>query len=424
MKYRAFTLSNFKNIPQIKHLSEEQIFDIEVVGEVLPFKTNNYVIEELIDWAHFETDPIYILTFPQKDMLSNKHYDRMAELIRNGASKSERLETANQIRMELNPNPAGQEHNVPEICGEKLVGLQHKYNETVLFFPSQGQSCHAFCTFCFRWSQFSGISELKFAMKQVDLIIDYIRENPQITDLLITGGDPMIMKTKVFEQYIDALLAADLPNLKTIRIGTKTLGYWPYRYTTDEDASQLLDVFKKIVNKGINLAIMAHFNHINEMSTITAEQAIKKIQATGAIIRTQTPLLKHLNDDADMLARMWRKQVNLGLIPYYLFVARETGAQEYFALNLEEAYNIYRNAYIQVSGICRTVRGPVMSAHPGKVQVAGISEINGEKVFVLNFIQARNTDWVGKPFYAKYNPDALWVNDLEPAFEDKFIFEA
>jgi len=423
MKYRAFTLSNFKNIPQIKHLSEEQIFNIEVVGEVLPFKTNNYVVDELINWDHFETDPIYILNFPQKDMLSNKHYDRMASLIRSGASKSERLETANQIRMELNPNPAGQEHNVPEICGEKLVGLQHKYDETVLFFPSQGQSCHAFCTFCFRWSQFSGINELKFAMKQVDLIIDYIRENPQITDLLITGGDPMIMKTNVFEQYIDALLAANLPNLKTIRIGTKTLGYWPYRYTTDEDSSQLLDVFKKIVNRGINLSIMAHFNHINEMSTRTHDQAIKKIQATGAIIRTQTPLLKHLNNDADMLAHMWRKQVNLGMIPYYLFVARETGAQEYFALNLEEAYNIYRNAYIQVSGICRTVRGPVMSAHPGKVQVLGISEINGEKVFVLNFIQARNTDWVGKLFYAKYNSDALWVTDLEPAFNDKFLFE-
>ena len=423
MKYRAYTLKTFKKIPQISRLSEEQIFDIEVVGEVLPFKANNYVVDELIDWDNFENDPIFILTFPQKDMLSAKHYDRMAELIKSGASRPEITKAANQIRMDLNPNPAGQVHNVPELNGEKLVGIQHKYNETMLFFPTQGQTCHAYCTFCFRWPQFTGIDELKFAMKQVDLVIAYLRENPQITDLLFTGGDPMVMKSKMFENYIDAILAADIPNLKTIRIGTKTLGYWPYRYTSDDDAQQLLDVFKKIADNGLNLSIMAHFNHINEMSTEAVAQAVKNIRATGAVIRTQSPLMKHLNDDADMWARMWRKQVDMGMIPYYMFIARETGAQEYFAITLEEAWNIFRKAYSQVSGVCRTVRGPSMSANPGKVQVAGITEINGEKVFVLNFIQGRNNEWVGQPFFAKYDAKALWLDDLKPAFADKFMYE-
>lgn len=423
MKYRAFTLKTFKKIPQICNLSDEQIFDIEVVGEVLPFKVNNYVVDELIDWNNFEQDPIFILTFPQKDMLSAQHYNRMAELIRSGASRPEITKAANQIRMELNPNPAGQVHNVPELNGVKLVGIQHKYQETMLFFPSQGQTCHAYCTFCFRWPQFTGIDELKFAMKQVDLVIEYLKTNPQITDLLFTGGDPMIMKSKMFENYIDSILAADIPNLRTIRIGTKTLGYWPYRYTTDEDAQQLLDVFKKISDNGLNLSIMAHFNHINEMSTEAVAEAVKKIRATGAVIRTQSPIMKHINNDGDMWARMWRKQVDWGMIPYYMFIARETGAQEYFAVSLEEAYNIYRKAYTQVSGVCRTVRGPSMSAHPGKVQVAGVTEINGEKVFVLNFIQGRNSDWVGKPFFAKYDAKALWLDDLKPAFADKFFYE-
>jgi len=423
MKYRAYTLKTFKKIPQISRLSEEQIFDIEVVGEVLPFKANNYVVDELIDWDNFENDPIFILTFPQKDMLSAKHYDRMAELIKSGASRPEITKAANQIRMDLNPNPAGQVHNVPELNGEKLVGIQHKYNETMLFFPTQGQTCHAYCTFCFRWPQFTGIDELKFAMKQVDLVIAYLRENPQITDLLFTGGDPMVMKSKMFENYIDAILAADIPNLKTILIGTKTLGYWPYRYTSDDDAQQLLDVFQKIADNGLNLSIMAHFNHINEMSTEAVAQAVKNIRATGAVIRTQSPLMKHLNDDADMWARMWRKQVDMGMIPYYMFIARETGAQEYFAITLEEAWNIFRKAYSQVSGVCRTVRGPSMSANPGKVQVAGITEINGEKVFVLNFIQGRNNEWVGQPFFAKYDAKALWLDDLKPAFADKFMYE-
>lgn len=423
MKYKAYTLKNFRQIPQIGKLSKEQQFDIEVVGAVLPFKTNNYVVNELIDWDNFSTDPSYILTFPQRDMLSPDRYNRMARMLTIGASRSEITKVANQIRMELNPNPAGQANNVPELNGEKLMGIQHKYRETMLFFPTQGQTCHAFCTFCFRWPQFTGIDELKFAMKQVDHVIDYLKINPQVTDLLFTGGDPMVMKTRIFKKYIDALLEANLPNLKTIRIGTKTLTYWPYRYISDNDAPDLLDVFRSITSKGINLSIMAHFNHLNELSTPAVKQAVLKIRETGAIIRTQSPLMKHLNDNAQMWAQMWRKQVDMGMVPYYMFIARETGSKDYFAVTLEEAWNIYRDAYSQVSGVCRTVRGPSMSAAPGKVQVLGISKINNQKVFVLNFIQGKDPNWVGIPFFAKYDPKALWLDDLTPAFEDHFFYQ-
>lgn len=423
MKYKVYNLSNFREIPQMKYLSEEQKFDIEVVGHVLPFKVNNYVIDELIDWENCENDPCFILTFPQKHMLSEDRYNRMAEALKSGKDKKEIIKICNEIRLELNPDPAGQSANVPVLNGTKLTGVQHKYHETMLFFPSQGQTCHAYCTFCFRWPQFSGIKELRFAMNQGHLVAEYLQKNPQITDLLFTGGDPMTMKTEVFEKYIDTLLEADIPNLQTIRIGTKTLTYWPYRYTEDKDADDLIRVFKKITDKGINLSIMAHFNHINEMEPKAMKDAVDRILSTGAQIRTQSPIMGHLNDDADMWARMWRKQVNMGMVPYYMFIARETGAQEYFAISLERAWEIFREAYSKVSGVCRTVRGPSMSAKPGKVEVKGVTEINGEKVFVLSFIQARNENIVDVPFFAKYNPDAVWLDDLEPAFADKFIFE-
>ena len=121
---------------------------------------------------------------------------------------------------------------------------------------------------------------------------------------------------------------------------------------------------------------------------------------------------------------MWRQQVNMGMVPYYMFVERDTGSKQFFEVPLEYAYEMYRNAYIQVSGICRTVRGPSMSANPGKVEVLGVSRIAGEKVFVLRFLQARNPEWVDKPFYAKYDPGAYWLNHLKPAFgEEKFFFE-
>jgi KamA family protein len=423
IQYKSYSKKSFRKIPQISNLSEEEKFAIEVVGTVLPFKVNNYVVDQLIDWDNYKDDPIFRLTFPQKDMLKAEYFDKIEAVLKSGADKEKIEKVANEIRLKLNPHPAGQQTmNVPSIEGDKLTGVQHKYDETMLFFATQGQTCHAFCTFCFRWPQFVGMDEMKFAMRESELIIKYLQENPQITDLLFTGGDPMIMRTRIFKKYIDDILAADIPNLKTIRIGTKSLSYWPYRFTSQDDAQELLDLFKTISDSGIHLAIMSHFNHPNELKTDEVKLAIANIRATGAQIRTQSPVMRNINDNSEAWAEMWKLQVELGLIPYYMFIARDTGAQHYFAIKLERAWEIFRNAYKQVSGICRTVRGPSMSAGPGKVQVLGVNEINGEKVFVLQFLQGRNSDWVARPFFAKYDADAIWLDDLKPAFADEFFF--
>lgn len=423
MQYKAYTLRNFRQIPQIGLLTEQQKFEIEVVGNVLPFKTNNYVIDELIDWENFEDDPFFILTFPQKKMLDEKSYKTVASLLENGAPRETLKREITRIRMKLNPNPAGQENNVPEFEGKKLNGIQHKYRETMLFFPTQGQTCHAYCTFCFRWPQFA-MNDFKFAMKEANVMVDYLRANPHISDVLFTGGDPATMKTGFFEMYFNALLEADIPNLRNIRIGTKSLAYWPYRFTSDHDADDLLRLFKKMKKRGINIALMAHFNHPGELKTKAVQQAVQRLLAVGVQIRSQSPLLRKINDKADIWAENWKEQVRQGIIPYYMFIARDTGAQDYFAVSLHRASQIFRNAYSQVSGICRTVKGPSMSCSPGKVQIVGTSELNGEKIFVLNFLQARDPAWVGKPFFAKFNPDAVWIDELEPAFgQADFFFE-
>lgn len=423
--YKSYVLHNYRQIPQLEKLTEAEIKDIDVVGHVLPFKSNNYVVDELINWDNVPNDPMFTLTFPRRDMLKPEHYKKMEAALDSGASKGEIKKVANEIRRELNPHPAGQlEHNVPMIEGHKLTGMQHKYRETVLFFPSQGQTCHAYCSFCFRWPQFVGMDEWKFAMKETELLVKYLQEHTEVTDLLFTGGDPMIMKNKIFASYIDMILEADIPNLQTIRIGTKALSYWPYKFLTDDDAENTLKTFEKIVDSGKNLAIMAHFNHPVELATDAVKSAIKRIRATGAQIRTQSPLMNNINADPDIWADMWRQQVNLNCIPYYMFVARDTGAQHYFKVPLVDAWEIFQKAYQQVSGVCRTVRGPSMSASPGKVQLMGISEVNGEKIMTLRFLQGRNPDWVAKPFFAKYDKDAIWLDDLKPAFgEKKFFFE-
>lgn len=425
MRYRAYARHNFQTLPTYGRLSAEQVEAISIVSEVLPFKTNNYVVNELINWDDYEKDPMFILNFPQKAMLTASQYKTLAMMVGNNVPKADLAKYVSEVRQKLNPHPAGQaDYNVPSLKGKKLTGIQHKYDETMLFFPTQGQTCHAYCTFCFRWPQFTGQSELKFAMKQTGLVTAYLKENPSITDILITGGDPMTMKASILKRYVDAILDADLPNLRTIRIGSKSLSFWPYRFISDPDSGEMLDIFKQVSDRGLNLSFMAHFNHNRELETDALKEAVFRIRETGAQIRTQSPLLRNINDDPEVWAKMWRSQVDLGMIPYYFFIARDTGAQAYFGLSLERAHQVYTEAFKRVSGICRTVRGPSMSAGPGKVRVVGITELGGEKVFALEFLQGRSADWVGKPFFAAFDSKALWLDDLKPAFgESEFFFE-
>lgn len=422
---RSYNLNNFRDIPQIAKLSAQQQFEIEVVGNVLPFKANNYVIEQLIDWSQVPNDPIYALTFPQKDMLLPAHYDEMAALLKVGAGKAKIKEAANRIRMQLNPHPAGQaEHNVPELDGERLHGMQHKYRQTILFFPSQGQTCHAYCTFCFRWPQFVGMTDIKFASREVEKLVEYVRINPQITDILFTGGDPMIMSAKNLTAYIEPLLAADLPNLVNIRIGTKVLGYWPHKFVDDDDAEEMLALFRKVTDSGRQLALMAHFNHPRELENDIVRRAIRNLREANVMIRTQSPVMRHINDDPALWARMWQEQVKLGCVPYYMFLARDTGAQHYFSVTLIRAWQIFREAYQSVSGLARTVRGPSMSATPGKIQMLGVADAGDRRVMVMRFLQGRDPDWVQRPFFAEYNETACWIDELKPAFGvEKFFFE-
>ena len=413
-KLKIYTAKDIDKIPHLNILSDQQKFEIKVVAKVLPFRTNNYVVEELVDWTKVPDDPIFQLTFLQKKMLDNYQFEQLAEGMNTEAPKEE-----------LNPHPAGQMTvNVPFLDEVPVRGIQHKYKETVLVFPTGGQTCHAYCTFCFRWAQFIGDNDLKFATDESKKFQDYIIKHKEITDVLFTGGDPMVMSYKKLKAYLDPFLEPQFEHIKNIRIGTKSLSYWPYRFVTDKDSDLIIELFDKIMSSGKHLAIMAHFSHPAELKTKIVKSAIRRLRKIGVKIRTQSPVIRHVNDNSQTWANMWQQQVNLGLIPYYMFVERNTGAKEYFEIPLYQVFEIYKNAFKRVSGLNRTARGPVMSATPGKVAIDGITNISGEKVFVLSLLQARNPEWVKQPFFAKYNENATWFNDLEPAFgKDKFFFE-
>ncbi|SFY15132.1 L-lysine 2,3-aminomutase [Azotobacter vinelandii] len=424
-KFQPYSLRNIHHAPQWQKLSKEEKHSLEVLGAVFPFKVNQYILDELIDWGNIPDDPIFRLTFPHKDMLRESEFQELSNAILNQFNEAEIQSISNKIRFRMNPNPAGQmTHNVPRMNGVPINGLQHKYKETVLFFPSAGQTCHSYCTFCFRWPQFVGMSSLRFEARSSEPLVQYLKEHKEVTDVLITGGDPLVMNTRILYEFIRPLLIPELEHIKNIRIGTKSISYWPQRFVTDKDADDLLHLFEDIIATGKNLALMAHYNHPCEIKTKIAQIAVKRIVGTGVTVRMQSPIIKHINDNPQAWVDLWTTGVQLGAIPYYMFVERDTGPSNYFEIPLVSAWEIFQKAYQSVSGLARTVRGPSMSTFPGKIMVDGIVEICGEKVIALQFLQAREPNWVRRPFYARFDQNAMWIDHLKPAFGDsKFFFE-
>lgn len=417
--FRPYTARNLHEIPQLADRGADELLQMRAVAAVLPFRTNSHIVEELIDWDDVEHDPIYRLAFPAPGMLDPADLATMVKLLRDDAPGERVAAEAHDIRRRLNPHPGGQRSlNVPTDDSHPLEGLQHKYHETVLFFPGPGQMCHAFCTYCFRWAQFVGEPDLRMACNDPDVLVGYLRRHPEVTDVLITGGDPMIMRTEVLARFLDPLLASGIESLRTIRIGTKAVAHWPYRFVTDADADDLCRLFERVVGSGRQLAVMAHYSHPRELAPAVAREAVRRIRATGASMYVQAPLIRGINDHPDIWKELWRTALDLGVVPYYMFVERDTGPRNYFEVPLARGWEIFREAYAQMSGLGRTVRGPVMSATPGKVVVDGVTELAGRRLLALHYVQARDPELVERPFFAELDPRATWFDQLTPAFPE------
>ena len=425
MRMKFYGLRDLDSIPGLDRLSSDDRRALEVVAHVLPFRVNNYVLDELVDWDAAPDDPMFNLAFHRREMLSPRQFDVVDRALRPGAPAAELREAVRRVRLDMNPHPSGQlTHNVPLLDDEPVPGVQHKYRETVLVFPAKGQTCFSYCTFCFRWPQFVNMQELKFSTGRSGAYVDYLRGRPGVTDVLLTGGDPLIMNARALGEFLAPLLEPEFDHLRTIRIGSKVLSFWPYRFLSDEDSDDLLRLFERVAESGRHLALMAHFNHWRELGTGAVRRAARRVLDAGAQIRVQAPLLRGINDSAETWARLWEDEVACGMIPYYMFVERDTGPRAFFEVPLAEAFDVFRDAYARVSGIARTVRGPVMSAAPGKVQVDGVAEIGGRRVFQLSFLQGRNPDWVRRPFFAEYDARAVWLDALKPAFgQRRFFYE-
>ena len=423
--YKKFLRTDLADIFKSQNITDPDLNEREIVAQVFPFKINQFMIDQ-IDWNNYQNDPIFQLTFPQKEMLLPNEISHIQSLKSSGASRNEIAKVVSDIRSAKNPAPANQASNRPFIDDDSepefIDGLQHKYKKIVLMFHKNAQTCHAYCTYCFRFNQFVGKD--KFLEEDHVRLHRYLKEHTEVSDILMTGGDPATMKTDVWKKVLLPLLQPEYDHVQTIRMGTKALTYHPYRFLTEPDADELIELFATMRNHGKHVSIMGHFSHHQEMGPVTLEAVRRLREEAGATIRTQSPVMRHINDDPNVWATMWDKQIQNGMIPYYMFIARDTGAQNYFEITLSQALDIYQGARKQVSGLGHTARGPSMSSGPGKICVVGRETVANEDVFILKFLQARNNDWCDRVFFAKYDEKATWIDQLKPAFgEKKFFFE-
>jgi len=352
-------------LDQVPQLSGKERVDLERVNEKFVFRSNEYY-QSLIDWED-PNDPIRRIVIPEVQEL-----DDWGQL---DASNEERY--------------------------TPVKGLEHKYSSTALLLVNE--VCAAYCRFCFRKRLF--MDENDEVTKDISEGLRYIREHREISNVLLTGGDPLIMSTSKLAPIIEKLRQVD--HVQIIRIGTKIPAFNPFRIIDDPS---LLEMIQKYSTDEKKIYIMAHFNHPREL-TGEAIKGLNLLMRAGAVVVNQTPLIRGVNDDPGILSKLFNKLSYIGVPPYYVFLCRPTLGNEPYALPVEKGYQIFENARKKCSGLAKRAR-LVMSHETGKVEVLAVTR---DKVY-FKYLRAAHPDNGIRFLEFPRNPDAFWLDDYaDPA---------
>lgn len=349
----------YSKIDSIPSISEEKKKELIKVTDKYKFRTNSYY-NSLIDWSD-ENDPLKRIIIPDE-----------AELINWGA-----LDTSNETKY------------------QPVEGLEHKYSSTALLLCND--VCGAYCRFCFRKRLFQDDNdEVK---RDLSKAIAYIKEHKEINNVLLTGGDPLMMSNRRIFSILNEL--KKIPHVKIVRFGTKMIGFNPFCISDNDELVNFLKEYS-LVKK---VYFMLHFNHPREI-TDEATEAIVKLQTAGIATVNQTPIIKGVNDDVDTLSELLRKLSYLGVSPYYIFCCRPTAGNYTYAVELERGYTIFLQAIKRNSGLAKTPRF-IMSHELGKIEVIGI--VDGEIILKKHnwSIEEENQEIMKYPS----NPEAYWYDD-------------
>ncbi len=356
MKHPRY-LTHLKDVPQ---LTDKQIQRLQPVVERYAFRSNEYYLS-LIDWDDPE-DPIRRVVIPHESELADW-----------GA---------------LDPS---QEENYTV-----APGTQHKYRDTAVLLVND--VCGSYCRFCFRKRLFlNGNDEV---VRDISDGLEYIRSHREINNVLLTGGDPLLMSTPKLERIIQRV--REIEHIHIIRIGTKMLAFNPYRVLSD---GALLEMLSRYSTLNRRIYIMTHFNHPHEL-TWEAISAVDLLHQAGLITVNQTPLIRGVNDDALILSDLFNKLSYIGVPPYYLFQSRPVVGNYDYMVPIEAGIRLVQTARIGCSGLAKRGRY-VMSHRTGKIEILGMSD---SQVF-FKYHRAADKRLIGKILAIGRNPDAFWLDD-------------
>ncbi|MGC9326526.1 MAG: KamA family radical SAM protein [Candidatus Hinthialibacter sp.] len=352
-----------RNVDQIPQLSPQERESLSRVSEKYAFRANDYYLD-LIDWSD-PNDPIRNLIIPRPDEL-----DDWGE-----------LDASN------------------EAAYTKARGLQHKYRDTALLLCNE--VCGSYCRYCFRKRLF--MDENKEASIDIQEGLQYIQENPCITNVLLTGGDPLLLSTRRLAMILESLRR--IPHVQIIRIGSKMPAFDPWRILDD---GELLDVLERASRADKRLYLMMHFDHPREL-TEPAVAGIDALLKRGVICCNQCPIIKGVNDDSETLTELFRLLSFAGCPPYYIFQGRPTEGNKPYETPIVRGFQLVREAVQRTSGLGARVRF-VMSHATGKIEIAG-----GDQQYIyLKYHRAHNPEKIGQIMLYHRDDDAYWLDQLKP----------
>nr|WP_238514484.1 KamA family radical SAM protein [Thermotoga sp. RQ2] len=357
----------YTSITQVEQLSPEERERLKRIEEKYRFRANSYYLS-LIDWSDPD-DPIRKIVVPEEDEL--------------------------------------EEWGTLDASNEKSYtvakGLQHKYPDTALFLVND--VCGGFCRFCFRKRLFINVGAE--VIRDITPQLDYIRTHKEITNVLLTGGDPLLLSTEKLEKIVSSL--REINHVQIIRIGSKIPAFNPYRIIDDPD---LLMMIRKYSTKEKKIYVMTQFNHPREL-TREAIEAVNLLKDAGAMLCNQTPLLRGINDDPEVLGELLDRLSFVGVTPYYVFQNRPVSGNRKFAVPIEEGYEIFTKAISNISGVAKRVRY-VMSHRTGKIEIAALTK----NFIVFKYHRAHDEKNRGKVMVYKRNSQALWFDDYSELLEE------
>ena len=360
----------FSRLDQVSGLSDKERNNLQKVCDKFAFRTNEYYIS-LINWDDPD-DPVRRIIIPDT-----------AELEMWG-----NLDASNEEKY------------------TKVHGLEHKYQHTAVLLVSD--VCGGYCRYCFRKRIFMNINDE--VERDLTEALMYIREHRELNNILLTGGDPLIMSTGKLEKLFRKLREID--HVKIIRIGTKIPAFNPFRILNDPSLIKMLEKYSTPEKK---IYLMAHFNHPREL-TEKSIKAVHMIQKAGVVTVNQTPLIRGVNDSPEVLAELFDKLSFIGVSPYYIFQCRPTQGNRHLAVPVEKAYEINEQAKMMGSGLAKRAR-LTMSHMSGKIEVLGLTEEN----IIFKFHRAADPCEKARIVIFKRNPEAYWYDDYTDMVEEYIL---